>query len=106
MGRTRKPAQTEEQKIAALENRVKLLSGAVLTLEGLTKELSTITKENAALKERLEATDALNRAYANRVSGLSRLVRDREDRLTELKRIAINGVQTSKALAAALKAVL
>lgn len=121
MPRTKK---TPEQKIAALEGRVKTLTGAVLTLEGQTKELRSLSMENDRLQQeivRLKAemnqvrtsTKIVQDDLCLKLQGeqettivLTRKIRDREERLDRMRKVAVNEGEISRALAVALKAVL
>lgn len=114
MPRTKK---TPEQKIAALEDRVKLLSGAVLTLEGLTKETISFAKENVALKKQVEQLTIilshergcyrdLDAEYQSTIAALRAKRHETEVHLYASNGILIRQQKQNTALREALKAVL
>jgi len=106
LGLARGSLKDRNARIEDLEKRLAAKTEELQTIHEGHAELDALKKKYVELLERIDAADNINRAWGIRVEELTRQVKDREDRLTKLRAIAINEVRVSKALGAALKAVL
>lgn len=112
-----RPKRTTEERIDTLHSRIDTMSKTIDSLHTIVVEITPIVKENAILRRQVAQLtlerdhergnhEDLENESRGKILELAAIIRDQEERLDKLKKIALTEVERNKALAAALKAVL